>query len=158
MGRGIAFALIILWISNAATGRPVRRTPSSKQFQAQERAADCGILQGIKSKFQTSLRDLNEELDRESESLQLFYAELEQCAIAHRLPFDTDDEESEGALAVTCADEYERWVNRGYRVLMLEDEMGSAREKRAEAARHLDQCPTLSQRKANQAPLRGDLF
>lgn len=162
MRRGSYLALVLisitLWgvLEREAVAK-AKWMPSDRQIVAADRASDCSIYQSIKNRFQESLNGLKQEIDQESDDLKVFYGHLEQCAKENNLVLGTEDEDREAQVAIACESEYQNWIQRSYRILMLEDERGMARSKRDEANRQLDQCPSRSAKMVNKASL-GDLF
>lgn len=164
MRRGSYFTLALFWVVlwGALEREAVAKAkwmPSQRQFAALDRASDCSVYQSIKNRFQESLSELKLEIEQENNDLKSFYGDLERCAKSNHLAINTDDEEREAELAIACESEYQNWIQRSYRVLMLEDERGLTRSKRDEANRQLGQCPGPSARQemVNKASL-GDLF
>lgn len=160
MGRGIQFALILAWalMSTLAMARSRSRfLPSSEQFSAHDRASDCGVVQLIRNRVQEENKTIRREIDREEIGLRAAHFSLTQCAKAHGLKMRSADEDRETELANTCRTDYERWISLSYRVLMLEEESDTASAKRAEAERHLNNCPGAKE-KAIQGAMLGDLF
>lgn len=161
MGRGSYLALVLisitLWgvLEREAVAK-AKWMPSDRQINAADKASDCSIYQSIKNRFQESLNELKQEIDQESNDLKVFYGSLEQCAKENNLAVGTDDEDREAQVALVCESQYQNWIQRSYRVLMLEDERGLARSKRDEANRQLGQCPGRSAELVNKASL--DLF
>jgi len=162
MGRGniAAFtAAALLLVAPMATGESKAKwLPSERQIAALDQASDCSVLESIKLRFQETLRDLREDLNRETGALKAIHASLEQCATEHGLTLGSEDMDKEAEVAARCEPQYENWVQRSYRVLMLEDEQGMNRLKREEAAKHLDHCPRRTPGKVIKSSVMGDLF